>query len=61
MELALRFSEVELCVNKQQEDMKKKMCVDFCRCDNTVITQYDRMEHYGLIIICDHTSFTAFK
>lgn len=44
-ELALRFSEVEMCVNKQQEDMKK-MGMDSCRRDNTVIW-YDSMERHG--------------
>ena len=41
LELALRFLEIQICVNRQREDMKKKMGLDFCRCGNTVIAWYD--------------------
>lgn len=37
LELALSFSEVEVCVNKKWENIKKKMEVDIYGCDNMVI------------------------
>lgn len=61
MELALKFSEVEMCVSKKQEDMKTKMGVDFWRCDNMDIIWYEIMQQYGLIVIHDNTCFIAFK
>ena len=33
-ELAWSFSEVEMYVSKQWENVKNKMDMDFCRCDN---------------------------
>lgn len=44
-ELAWSFSEVEMYVSKQWENVKKKMDMDFCRCDNNnmanITQQYD--------------------